>query len=395
MDSNRDRQSSKDKLATKDVKANVQNDTDSTSRIQQSEREVLIQMGSPQETDILVSGQAYVDQQVVDIETIAQTGQSQSQNHPTTTTNSTDLGELESLRDTLTKLTAPNGAEVFLIGTAHYSPRSSEDVRKVMQTVKPSAVILELCPERASVLTLDENTLIEQNKKLSFSQMRGVIAERGLVYGLIYISINKLNADLTKGLGLAVGGEFRAGYSESKKLGNCSVYLGDRSLRITLSRLIASLSLWQKIKFINQAVGSLDLTQEDVEKFKEKDMLSVLLTEMAEQFPGLKRVVLDERDVYLAHFIYQHAQNYETSLGPPRVVAIVGIGHIPGIVKNWGKTTDEEVARINVKLEISKTERILCKTIKICSWALLIYIGYRIVIPSSVQSAIHDKIVGR
>lgn len=295
--------------------------------------------------------------------------------------------------DTLTRLNTPSGAEVFLVGTAHFSQKSVQDVQNVVRKVKPSAVILELCSERAFMLSLDELSLLEQNRSLSFDKIRSAIAQKGLAQGLIYIIFIKMSANLTEKLGLAPGSEFRSGASEARKISGCSIVLGDRPLRITIARAVASVSLWQKIKLIYSVLANdVNITQEDVEKFKEKDMIEQLLEELGGEFPGFKRVILDERNYYLAHSIYQWAQNSVTSTGPQKVVAIVGIGHVAGIVEHWGKTTSEEVAKLNEVPRTSKTRRIVTKTIKYCSLALLLYVGYRAIIPSNVQAAISNRI---
>lgn len=394
MESNKENRLNKNKSGTQNNQPLTPREADSSTSEQQ-ERGILIQMDHPLKTDILVTDQVNPDQQVGTADASTTTDRTTSQNH-SSTTNTSDLDDHASLQATLTRLTTSNGAEVFLIGTAHFSQKSVQDVQKVMQTVKPSAVVLELCRERAFMLTLDEESLLEQNRKLSFDKIRSAIAEKGVAQGLIFIMFIKMSANLTEKLGLAPGSEFRAGSAEAQKIPGCSVVLGDRSLKVTVARLVASVSLWQKIKLVYQVLlNDNSITQEDVEKCKDKDILERLLEELAGQFPGFKTVLLDERNIYLAHSIYQYAQNSETSLGPQRVVAIVGIGHVAGIIENWGKTTDEDIKRLNQIPKPSKTKRIVSKTIKYCSWALLIYIGYRIIIPTSVQTAIHDKIVGR
>lgn len=41
--------------------------------------------------------------------------------------------------------------------------------------------------------------------------------------------------------------------------------------------------------------------KEDVEKFKNKDLLETLMLEMAADYPELERVIVDERDKFLAY----------------------------------------------------------------------------------------------
>jgi pheromone shutdown-related protein TraB len=77
-------------------------------------------------------------------------------------------------------------------------------------------------------------------------------------------------------------------------------------------------------------VGSIE--KEDIEKMKEKDVLEALLAELGDLLPELRRVLIDERDLYLTEKI-------RTAPGR-RIVAVVGAGHVPGIQKHWGEPVD-------------------------------------------------------
>ena len=45
-----------------------------------------------------------------------------------------------------------NGDEVYLIGTAHISRKSADEVRSVIRSVRPDTVFLELCDTRAAAM---------------------------------------------------------------------------------------------------------------------------------------------------------------------------------------------------------------------------------------------------
>lgn len=306
-----------------------------------------------------------------------------------------DFNDETQLPSTITRLVTANGAEVYIVGTAHFSPKSKEEVQKVIQSVKPNAVLLELCKERAFMITLDEESLLEQNRKLSFESIRRTVAEKGLAQGLIYIMFIKMSANITEKLGMAPGSEFRAGSAEAQKIPGCSVVLGDRSLKVTIARAVASVSFWQKIKLVYQVLATdASITQEDIEKCKDKDILEQMLQELGGEYPGFKRVILDERNIFLAHSIYHWAQNLDLRLSPRKVVAIVGIGHVRGIVEHWGKTTDAQIVALNELPKTSKTKRIFSKTLKYCSLALLVYVGYRIFTPTYIQNTVQNKLFG-
>ncbi len=209
------------------------------------------------------------------------------------------------LPETCTKLTTTKGARVFVVGTAHFSRESQEDVVKVMRAVRPDVVVLELCKSRTDILQMDEETILSESKKLNTQKMVSsllrctlhreinihldfqmqTIREYGAVQGVMYILMLSMSANLTETLGMAPGGEFRVAFKESHKVPGCIVHLGDRPIHITLKRALASLTTWQKIKLAFNVLTSRDeITKEDVERCKQKDLLESMLEEMAGEF---------------------------------------------------------------------------------------------------------------
>lgn len=106
------------------------------------------------------------------------------------------------------------GAEVFVIGTAHFSRQSQDDVSAVIRRVRPHAVLVELCRGRAAVLSMSEEDIEREAKDISYDKMKATIAENGLVQGLMYLLFLNMSAQLTKKLGMAPGGEFRRALAE-------------------------------------------------------------------------------------------------------------------------------------------------------------------------------------
>lgn len=246
--------------------------------------------------------------------------------------------------DTITVLLCPNGSTVTLVGTAHFSKDSIRDVRQTIQSVKPQVVVLELCPARQVILTHSEEQIREQAKSLNWGKVREIIRRDGVVVGVTQAVFLKLSANIMDKLGVAPGGEFRAGYEEAVKV-NSNVMLGDRLVGVTFKRALQSLSLWQRIKFVYMLVQSLvtepDLTPDDVERMKNRDMVSMLIGELGSELPGLSKVFIEERDQILAHNLMRAANCVEEPYGPARqVVGVVGIGHVTGIEANWMKSRD-------------------------------------------------------
>jgi len=89
-----------------------------------------------------------------------------------------------------------------------------------------------------------------------------------------------------------------------------------------------------------------------VEACKEKDLLEKLLEEMSGEFPAITQVLLSERDVYLANSLWQAATSVRidragnTMPNTKPIVGVVGLGHVGGIVKNWGEVSEETMAEL-------------------------------------------------
>jgi pheromone shutdown protein TraB len=136
------------------------------------------------------------------------------------------------------------------------------------------------------------------------------------------------------------GGEMRCAYREACKLNDCMILLGDRPISITLKRAFGSLSIWQKVQFLYVVMREMktDISQEDVEKCKNNDVLEELVEKLSEEFPTLHRVLVAERDLFLAHILKSSVAKpivRSTGIQPSVVVGVVGIGHVSGIKRAW------------------------------------------------------------
>merc|ERR1740131_270926 len=205
--------------------------------------------------------------------------------------------------------------------------------------------MIELCKARTNLLQLDEQTILEEAQNLNMEKSLEIIRSQGTVQGVMYLLLLSMSAHLTKELGMAPGGEFRRAFQEANTIPGCRVHLGDRPINITLKRALSALTLWQRVRLTWNILTSKEtITKEEVERCKNRDMLENMLAEMAGEFPALSRVFVEERDLFLAHSLQMAAETGDC------VVGVVGIGHVPGIVANWGKVTREQVGEV-VKLE--------------------------------------------
>ncbi|KAK3927763.1 TraB domain-containing protein [Frankliniella fusca] len=279
---------------------------------------------------------------------------------------------------TVALLPSYDGAQVYLIGSVHFSSKSCDDVSQVIQAVQPHIVFVELCPSRYFYLHLDEATLLAETKNLNLAKIKQLIRTNGLLGGLLFAFLHNTSAQIAEQVGTAPGLEFRRAATEAAKIPKCMIHLGDRPLGTTLRRVIASLSWWDLIKLVFSLLrDNASITQEEIEKMKNHGMLDDLLNEMAEKLPAVRHVFLDERDTYMAHSLQLAAMQVQVdeknNQVPCRVVGVVGIGHMKGIIEKWGKVSSEEVIPISQIPKPSITTRVLSFTISASFWGLVIY----------------------
>ncbi|XP_013189546.2 traB domain-containing protein isoform X2 [Amyelois transitella] len=288
-----------------------------------------------------------------------------------------DLPMDDGLPDTVTVLNAEDGGKVYVVGTAHFSLQSQEDVSKVIQEVNPHIVMVELCQQRTNILLLDEEIILREAKNINIKKIRETMAQNGVFNGLMYILLLNMSAHITRELGMAPGGEFRRAMAEAKKIPNCIVQLGDRPIDITLHRAIASLSWGQTIRFIwHLLTSNKSISAEEVEKCKQKKMLEDMLEEMAQEFPALERVFVVERDMFLCHSLQLAAMQPRRE--PCRIVGVVGIGHVNGIVQHWGKIKPQDIPPLLDVPPPSLTTRVVRVSVRVALAGALVYAAARL-----------------
>jgi pheromone shutdown-related protein TraB len=217
--------------------------------------------------------------------------------------------------------------EVILVGTAHVSRSSMEEVRESIARYKPDVVAVELCKNRYDV--------IRNPKKWQEMDIIKVIKEKKATLLCINMLLSSFQRRIGMKLGVMPGEEIKAALEEAESAG-IPVAVIDRSIQVTLQRVWHKLSLRERCMLLFSSLLSIfaveDFTEEDVEQLKEKDMLTAALDEVAKKTPVIKSVLLDERDAYMARKI--------SDLDGEKILAVVGAGHMKGIMAQFGKDID-------------------------------------------------------
>jgi len=210
--------------------------------------------------------------------------------------------------------------EIVLLGTAHVSRESAEAAESLIQAEQPDSVCVELCPSRYQAM--------RQQKQWQETDIVKVIKDKKA----FLLFANFLLASFQKRIGQKLGvkpGEEMIRAINAGEAADSEICLADRDIRVTLSRTWRSTGAWSKLKLFFQLILSMggvdEIDEADIEKMKQTDMLESILSEVEKAHPSLRKILIDERDRYLAHKI-RHAPG-------PKTVAVVGAGHVPGIRK--------------------------------------------------------------
>ncbi len=258
-----------------------------------------------------------------------------------------------------------DGREIILIGTAHVSKKSVEDVKEVIETKRPDTVCIELCQARyQSIVDAD---------KWKNTDIVKIVREGKALLLLANLALSAYQRRLAEKFGVKPGQEMIQGITSAQEIG-AELCLADRDIQVTMVRLWRSISFWGKLKLLFNlllsAFAGEELSEEDLEKLKSQDILTAALDELSRAFPQLKAILIDERDKYLANKIKKAPGN--------KVVAVLGAGHIPGVKEELYKEQDmSELSRI---IPASKKTRII-------AWAIPLIIITAIALTFSVDRA--------
>jgi pheromone shutdown-related protein TraB len=212
------------------------------------------------------------------------------------------------------------GRELWLVGTAHVSQRSVDLVREVIEREKPDAVCIELDTGRYEALS--------EEKKFEEQDLREVLQKKQLATLMLNLILASYQRRLGLQLGVTPGSELLEAAKVADENG-IPVVLCDRDVRITLRRAWQSISWWQRVRLLAELGASLfespDVSEDELARIREQDVVTEVMNELGRMMPDLKRVLIDERDAYLAHEILECEGR--------KIVAVVGAGHIEGMKK--------------------------------------------------------------
>ena len=251
-----------------------------------------------------------------------------------------------------------DGKEIILIGTAHVSKHSAEEVKEVIERERPDAVCVELDEGRYQSIV--------DGAKWRDTDIFGVIKEKKATLLLMNLAISSFQKRMANQFDIKPGQEMIQGIESAKEL-DADLVLADREIQTTFARIWNGIGFKGKALLLTQVLAGIfskeEITEEELEKMKSRDMIDSVLQEFSTTFPALKTTLIDERDQYLAEMI-------RTAPGQ-KIVAVLGAAHVPGITQEIHKRHD--LKRLTEKPKKSPWPKVIGWSIPVFIVAIVLY----------------------
>ena len=259
------------------------------------------------------------------------------------------------------------GKEIKLIGTAHVSRESINEVRSIICEEKPDIVCVELDQGRYNAITQNDNWE-KLNLSKVFREGKGFL----LIANLVLASFQRR---LGNELGVKPGEEMKVAIEAAAKLG-IPHSLCDREVHTTLRRAWARCGFLSKAKLLASLLASAftteKLSEQEIENLKNRNELDGMMGELAAYLPGVKATLIDERDRYLAAKIWtsvpapgelsgESAAEQEPN---KRIVAVIGAGHMQGMITHLEKLSSGEETADVTELDVVPPPGFLSRAVR-------------------------------
>ncbi len=205
---------------------------------------------------------------------------------------------------------------VKLIGTMHVSPRSREEVIRTIMKERPHAVAVEL--DRTRFLAMGREMEMTIEDALRFGKK-----------GLINYVLAKVEEKLGEEFGMKPGEEMKAAISAAQSLG-VPLYLIDEDINAILGKIAAAPAREKLLMALEALAVFLPLRKGEfgnpVEEYK------LMMIQFRRRYPYLYRVLVEERNEIMARNLISIVETLKLhGIRRPKVIAVVGLGHKPGI----------------------------------------------------------------
>jgi len=238
-----------------------------------------------------------------------------------------------------------NECDIYLIGTAHVSGESINEVEYAINEINPDLIAVELDRDRFIAMTNNEN---KSKNKIDIAKM---IKEGNIGLFLVHTVLANFQKDIGEKFGIKPGSEMKKAL-DLAMMYNKPISLIDRPVNITLKRALKSMTLKEKLNFLKDIFD--DEKGMELDEKALNDMINNaedLIQLLKEVSPSIYNVLVDERDKFMAKNLF------EISKGKEKIIAVVGAGHLKGI-SNYLKLLEKNEIDINLNelMEVKKSK---------------------------------------
>jgi pheromone shutdown-related protein TraB len=264
---------------------------------------------------------------------------------------------------------------IILVGTAHVSQESVELVKSVIEQEQPDRVCVELDEKRFEA--------ISNPNRWESLDLKEIIRKHQLSTLIVNLVLASFQKRLGDKLGVLPGAEMLEAIRMAEKH-SVPVTLADRDVRVTLRRAWRNTPFWRKSLLLSSMLlGIFDTTEvseEEIRNLKKQDVLSEMMKELGDQVPTLKAVLIDERDRYLAQKVTDAPGN--------RTVAVVGAGHVAGMLRTLEQPQQVDLDQLNFIPLISPVWKMVGWSIPALIIGSILYIGWQKGVTAAGENAL-------
>lgn len=215
-----------------------------------------------------------------------------------------------------------DGRRITVLGTAHISRSSAAKVTELIEQGGYDAVAIELCPSRHNAI-MNPDSLARMDLFEVFRKKKATMVAASL-------ALSAYQQRMAEQLDIVPGAEMHAAIAGAQAK-HLPVLLIDREIATTLRRVYHNVPWWKRMNLVSGLLGSLvssrRITEAEIERLKEGDILESTFSQFAEQSRELFVPLIDERDRYMSARL---TDEFNRS-GYRNMLAIVGAGHLRGI----------------------------------------------------------------
>jgi len=228
---------------------------------------------------------------------------------------------------------------ITLIGTGHVFDLK-DALQEIFSQKNPNVLCVELDRQRYHSIILkkqDPKRYKESSKNLPF----------------LYRILAQFQENMAERFGVVPGDEMITTI-EYAQLYQIPLVCIDMHAQKLFSRMIRSMGFREKFTFLISGIAGLFVKSETVEKQVQDISTNVdsYLTEIGKRFPTIKKILIDERNEYMAKNIEKLTETYDN------ILAVVGDGHIPGMTKILnGKNFEIDTIRLHDLQHMPKKEK--------------------------------------